>query len=209
MSPSEKKIAVASFEKKPKGWDGNIEDLNTNIFVVNVQTPTDRKLVIENGGWPSWGSETVIFFHRKIYVKDNEGKTVEQNWRVFRADISNINNPKIEAVTPMGIDAVTPAAINSTTVAVATTRQPANFNPRVVAQFRHIEVFDSVTKQATQITQLSKCKADHFNPFVIDGGKRIGFHRCRTENLEVCVYIEFLLVTTSASFCLYFTFYVL
>ncbi|KAF4397167.1 hypothetical protein G4B88_009013 [Cannabis sativa] len=78
VSPSGKMVAVASFQGKG-GWDGEIEDLKTDIFVMNVDNPSDRKLVITNGGWPSWGSDNVIFFHRK-----KNGV-----WGVFRADISN------------------------------------------------------------------------------------------------------------------------
>ncbi|GMN53525.1 hypothetical protein TIFTF001_022654 [Ficus carica] len=46
VSPSGKMIAVASFEEKKGGWDGEIENLKTNIFVMNVeedQEPLERK----------------------------------------------------------------------------------------------------------------------------------------------------------------------
>ncbi|XP_062113470.1 uncharacterized protein LOC133824566 [Humulus lupulus] len=175
VSPSGKMIAVASFQRKG-GWDGEIEDLKTDIFVMNVEKPFRRKLVIKNGGWPSWGSDNVIFFHRKV----------GEFWGVFRADISKGSTSEFPRVTPDKMDAITPAAISATSVAVATIRQKSKFSDvRVEAQYRHIEVFDSTGEQKPiQITLNTRPKADHFNPFVIDGGKRIGYHRCKSDMLK-------------------------
>ncbi|EXB93790.1 hypothetical protein L484_010932 [Morus notabilis] len=175
VSPCGKKIAVASFQRKG-GWDGEIEDLETGIFVMNVEGRLERRLVVRYGGWPSWGSDNVMFFHRKV------GKF----WGVFRADFCN---RQICRVTPDGIDAMTPVAINANIVVVATIRdRKAQFsNVRNVSQYRHIEIFDStgeVLQQALPITQKIRPKADHFNPFVIDGGRRIGYHRCKSEILK-------------------------
>lgn len=179
MSPSGKMIAVASFEEKKDGWDGEIEDLRTNIFVMNVEKPYDRKLVVRNGGWPTWGSDNIIFFHRKVGMY----------WGVFRANIRKVSTPDIARVTPDGIDAMTPAAINSTTVAVATIREKSQFDDaRVAAQYRHVEIFHSSgLNPSIRITQKTRSKADHFNPFVIDDkdGKRIGYHRCQSDVLKV------------------------
>ncbi|XP_028122712.1 uncharacterized protein LOC114319849 [Camellia sinensis] len=135
VAPSGTKIAVASFQGKRGGWNGEIEDLHTDIFVMNVEKPFNRHKVVRNDG----------------------------------------------------IQAITPAAINATTVAVATIRQESEFLNvvRVEAQYRHIEIFDSTGQQQTiQITQKTVPKADHFNPFVIDGGKRIGYHRCKSHLLK-------------------------
>ncbi|KAI8016453.1 Tol-Pal system protein TolB [Camellia lanceoleosa] len=159
VAPSGMKIAVASFEKKLGGWDGEIDYLRTNIFMMSV------------GGW---GSDNVIFFHRKV----------KAFWGVFRVDLNNRTSVR---VTPDGIDAITPAAINATTVVVATMRQKyTKFSDvRVEAQYRHIEIFYSTGQQQNiRITQNTMPKADHFNPFVIDGGKRIGYHRCDSNHLK-------------------------
>ncbi|EEF38217.1 uncharacterized protein LOC8274801 [Ricinus communis] len=175
VSPSGRKVAVASFQGK--GWNGEIEDLQTDIHVMNVEKqPLGRMKVIKNGGWPTWGSDNVIFFHRKV----------GEFWSVFRADISNGQTSETLRVTPDGIDAITPAAINSTKVAVATIRQKSKFSDiRVEAQYRHIEIFDSTApQQPIQITQKTRPKADHYNPFVVDGGKRIGYHRCKSDLLN-------------------------
>ncbi|KAF4397165.1 hypothetical protein G4B88_009011 [Cannabis sativa] len=161
VSPSGMSIAVASFENKG-GWDGEIEDLKTDIIVMNVEEPCCRRVVINNGGWPSWGSDFVIFFHRKV------GKY----WGVFRTDLSR---GECIRVTPEYTNAMTPAAINATTVAVAVIR----------GDHRHIVVFDSTQRmQPNQITLYIAPEADHFNPFVIDGGKRIGYHRAKTNFLQ-------------------------
>ncbi|KAL5578716.1 hypothetical protein UlMin_011158 [Ulmus minor] len=171
VSPSGKKIAVASFQEKG-GWTGEIENLKTDIYVMDVDNPSNRKLVIRNGGWPTWGSDNVIFFHRKSY---------DGIWGVFRADISKGETSDTPRVTPVIFHAMTPAAINATTVAVATIRKQSRLSDkeREENQYRHIEIFDSTTgpEQSTKITQKIKPLADHYNPFVIDGGKRIGYHR--------------------------------
>ncbi|XP_050216395.1 uncharacterized protein LOC126667462 [Mercurialis annua] len=179
VSPSGEKVAVASFQGK--GWNGEIEDLKTDIYVMNVENnPLDRNRVIENGGWPTWGSDNIIFFHRKI-VKGGDPRN--DFWAVFRA---NISTGQIAQVTPDGFDSVTPAAINDTKVAVVTKRQASDYTKvRQEAHYRHIEIFDSnVRDQSVKITQNTRPEADHFNPFVVDGGNRIGFHRSKSELLQ-------------------------
>ncbi|MCL7025753.1 hypothetical protein MKW94_025068 [Papaver nudicaule] len=184
VSPSGKKIAVASFEGTG-GWDGAIEDQKTDIYVMNVEEPYDRKLVIKNGGWPTWGSDDIIFFHRKDDKVIPENSTETNHWGVYRADISSAAVMPVR-VTPDNIDAFTPAAIDDTTVAVATIRQKSKFDDiRVEAQYRHIEVFYSTGgREPTQITQITRPKGDHFNPFVIAHGKRIGYHCCTSDPLD-------------------------
>ena len=88
-------------------------------------------------------------------------------------------------VTPEAFDAMTPAAISETKVAVATIRQKANLNddaPRVEAQYRHIEIFDvaAPNDEPARITRQICREADYYNPFILDGGARVGYHRCRT-----------------------------
>ncbi|KAL5699959.1 hypothetical protein ACHQM5_025471 [Ranunculus cassubicifolius] len=189
VSPCGKKIAMASFEGKG-GWAGEIEDQLTDIYVMNVEEPYNRKLVVKNGGWPTWGSENVIFFHRKDNKEQPKHTTekITDYWGVYRVDISSSGEIPVaaERVTPDNIDAFTPAAIDATTVAVATIRQKSEFTDvRVEAQYRHIEIFSSTGQKSTQITQKTRPKADHFNPFVIGGGKRIGYHRCITDNPDL------------------------
>ncbi|KAL5583492.1 hypothetical protein UlMin_015934 [Ulmus minor] len=177
VSPSGNKIAVASFQGKG-GWDGEIEDLQTNIYVMSVEKPLRRNLVVTNGGWPTWGSDDVLFFHRKV----------GEFWGVFRAEISNGSVVSEAArVTPKEFHAMTPAAINTTSVAVATIREKSRLSAtgRKKEQYRHIEIFDSTKKEPEKITQTIKPLADHFNPFVIDGGKSIGYHRCKSGDYNI------------------------
>ncbi|KAH7855932.1 hypothetical protein Vadar_030718 [Vaccinium darrowii] len=193
VSPSGEKIAVASFRLEG-GWAGEIENLKTDIYIMDVESggsgkENEQKLVVENGGWPTWGSDNVIFFHRKDEDED-KGKDGDKDendklkfWGVYRYDFSTGVTSR---VTPDGIDARTPAAINANAVAVATIRKPSKFGAiRVEEQYRHIEIFDSSRpEQSIRITLKTTPKADHFNPFVIDGGKRIGYHRCHSELLK-------------------------
>ncbi|KAF3338655.1 WD40-like Beta Propeller Repeat [Carex littledalei] len=139
VSPSGKKIAVASFPDK-RGWGGAIEDLQTDIYVIDKSNlGLERKRVIENGGWPTWGSENILFFHRKEYYGP-EPKDPKA-WRVFQF---NLSTGETIPVTPKDFDAVTPAAISDTKVAVATIRMKAVLSDeRVEEQYRHIEIFDT------------------------------------------------------------------
>ncbi|KAI3867880.1 hypothetical protein MKX03_021622 [Papaver bracteatum] len=185
VSPSKKRIALASYQEKIGGWGGEIEDLKTNIYIMDVESPhSTRNMVVENGGWPTWGSDNVIFFHRKddpTYQPDGKKHAF---WGVYRVDIINGD---VKRVTPQKIDGFTPAAIDANKVAVVTVRQESQGlgEAREVDQFRQIEIFDSETQHSTKITQNTKSsKADHFNPFMIDGGKLIGYHRGRSDKLS-------------------------
>ncbi|GJN40484.1 hypothetical protein PR202_gb29699 [Eleusine coracana subsp. coracana] len=189
VSPSGKKVAVASF--RGNTWTGEIELLKTNIVVMNV----DRKAhggklqrstpIAENGGWPSWGSDNVIFFHRGISMVDPaNGSRVTTHWGVFRCDITT---KQIVRVTPEVLDAMTPAAISETKVAVATIGQRVKqlSDQREELQYRHIEIFDLAMpdQPSVKITQNIFPKADYYNPFILDGGCRIGYHRVRKDEM--------------------------
>lgn len=180
VSPSGKMIAMASFQNR-SGWDGEIQDLKTDIYVMFVDKPSNRRvirrtMILKNGGWPTWGSEDVIFFHRKV----------GDYWAVFRFDM---NTKEQTRVTPDKCNAMTPVAIDANTVAVATIFDIAKFGVnRAENQYRHIMVFDSTDpEKKMKISQISKPLADHFNPFVIMDGekKRIGYHRVNSGLVKV------------------------
>lgn len=185
VSPSGKMVAVANFQQNR--WNGEIENLKTDIVIMNVdkraQGGLGRSRLIKDGGWPTWGSDNVIFFHRGF---DTTPPSNTATWAVFRYDIAG---GKEERVTPEGIDAMTPAAISETKVAVATVREKSKqVNMKVErkeSQYRHIEIFDAASpgQPPVQITQKTRPEGDHYNPFVLDGGRRIGYHRCRTDKL--------------------------
>lgn len=183
VSPSGKMVAVANF--RFNRWTGEIEHLKTDIVVMNVdrkaQGGLGRRIIIKDGGWPTWGSDSVIFFHRGIETRLSDGKT-ELRWRVFRYDVAA---GREQAVTPEDcFKAITPAAISESKVAVATIRSKSGFNDdREEQQYRHIEIFDvDDPDNPVHVTKM-RPKADHYNPFVLDGGSRIGYHRCRTDKL--------------------------
>ncbi|KAM0872208.1 hypothetical protein ACQ4PT_038849 [Festuca glaucescens] len=185
VSPSGKMVAVANFRFNK--WTGEIERLNTDIVVMNVDKQVQgglrRKILIRDGGWPTWGSDNIIFFHRGIETNLPSGKATV--WGVFRY---NIATKETIRVTPETFDAMTPAAISETKVAVATIRQKSlqavMTVQRVDVQYRHIEIFDvTALDQPVQISRKTRPKGDHYNPFVVDGGSHIGYHRCRTDNL--------------------------
>ncbi|KAL8110313.1 uncharacterized protein LOC141672624 [Apium graveolens] len=179
VSPSGKRIAVASYQKKA-GWAGEIQDLKNSIYVMNVEKPFKRRMVVENGGWPTWGSENVLFFHRKV----------GEFWAVFRVEFTDTNTSEPTRVTPDTSNAMTPVAIDETTVAVSMIRDLAKFGiDRTAEHYRHIIVYDSNTRQPLMdLNQETNPLADHFNPFLImDVGtdsKRIGYHRVNSDLVQ-------------------------
>nr|BAK07068.1 predicted protein [Hordeum vulgare subsp. vulgare] len=184
VSPSGKMVAVANFRWNQ--WTGEIEHLKTDIVVMNVdrwaQGGLRRKILIRDGGWPTWGSDNIIFFHRGVDKMLPSGM-VQTDWGVFRYDMTTKETIR---VTPLGFDAVTPAAVNETTVVVATIRQKSEKTGahREVAEYRHIEIFDvTAPYKPVQITIKSRPEVDHYNPFILHGGNCVGYHRCRTDNL--------------------------
>lgn len=62
MSPSGKKVAVANF--RDNRWSGETEDLKTDIILMNAYGRLERTRCIEDGGWPSWGTDKVILPQR-------------------------------------------------------------------------------------------------------------------------------------------------
>ncbi|KAL6659810.1 hypothetical protein ACP70R_002639 [Stipagrostis hirtigluma subsp. patula] len=187
VSPSGTRVAVANF--RGNRWAGEIEHLHTDIVVMNVDRRAqggrlDRRRLIRDGGWPSWGSDDVVFFHRGLEDIDPKGK-VTTTWGVFRHDLRTGETVR---VTPADINAMTPAAIGENKVAVATIRLRTNqmSEQREEAEYRHIEIFDVADPgrpAVTRITQNVFAKADYYNPFVLDGGRSIGYHRTRREKV--------------------------
>ncbi|XP_074319490.1 uncharacterized protein LOC141656480 [Silene latifolia] len=193
VSPDGKTIAVATLEGKQGGWCGEIEDLQTNIVVFDIANHQNRKKIVTDGGWPTWGGNKHIFFHR-----NTEKVLIVKKWGVYRVNIDN-GERSVTRVTPGDISAITPAAIDEKTVAVATIREGSSFGvQRNVNQYRHIEVFElsgSRTQPPKQlVTANIRQLADHFNPFVVRdmlGKTRIGYHRCKvTDNISEYEVVE-------------------
>ncbi|XP_047979812.1 uncharacterized protein LOC125221662 [Salvia hispanica] len=161
ISPSGNIIAVASYGRK--AWGGEFHELVTDIVVFPESDPTSRVVLCQRGGWPSWWSESTLYFHRQ----SDDGW-----WSIFRADLSNdflASSPPVR-VTPPGVHCFTPAAIPGVKkIAVATRRKGRSH--------RHIEIFDTESRKFIPVTELLNPNIHHYNPFVSPGATFLGYHR--------------------------------
>eukprot|EP00249_Psilotum_nudum_P015736 c25496_g1_i1 orf=117-2390(+) len=176
VSPSGEWVIVASDQKR--GWQGEIHDLLTDLYIFKAVDGSQRCLVVEHGGWPSWADDSTFFFHRQ----GEDGW-----WSVYKATINNFNSLSsesalesvaIQRITPPGIHAFTPAASpTGKWVAVATRRAET--------LYRHIEIFDLQSKAFYELTHLVAPTTHHFNPFVSPDSRYVGYHRCRGGNEDI------------------------
>ncbi|KAE8683464.1 thylakoidal processing peptidase 1 [Hibiscus syriacus] len=173
VSPSGVWTAVASYGRE-RGWDGEIEELSTDIYVFLTHDGTNRVKAVEHGGWPCWVDDSTLYFHRKS----------EDQWMsVYKATFPkykpvSTKSVTIQRVTPPGLHAFTPATSpgNHKFIAVATRRPNSNF--------RHIELFDTVKNEFIELTRHVSPTTHHFNPFISPDSARVGYHKCRGENHE-------------------------
>lgn len=125
VSPSGKMVAVASFESK--SWNGEIENLKTDIYVMNMDNEEcqglGRKLLIKNGGWPSWGSNNIIFFHQGT-DKTLPSSMVETAWGVFRYNISNEETVQVTRPSARSPSTATSVWRRSTGTSRSSTQMP-------------------------------------------------------------------------------------
>ncbi|PON91532.1 Tol-Pal system beta propeller repeat-containing protein [Trema orientale] len=167
VSPSGTWTAVASYGVK--GWDGEVEELSTDIYVFLTRDGTRRVKVVEHGGWPSWVDESTLYFHRR-------GE--DHWWSIYRAILPSnghisVESVVVERVTPPGLHAFTPATSpgNKNFIAVATRRPTSSF--------RHIELFDLGKNEFKELTRLVSPQTHHLNPFISPDSTRVGYHKCR------------------------------
>lgn len=167
VSPSGDWTAVASYGDRE--WGGEVQELDTDIYIFLTRDGSNRVKVVEHGGWPSWVDESSFYFHRRC----DDGW-----WSVFKATFKkkiglSFDSVRIDRVTPPGLHAFTPAAslANKSLIAVAT-RRPGS-------KFRHIELFDVALNEFTELTRLVAPNAHHLNPFISPDSGRVGYHRCR------------------------------
>lgn len=172
VSPSGDWTAAAS--PGPRGWDGEVEDLRTDIYVFRTSDGSRRTLAVPDAGWPTWADDSTVFFHRR----DSDGW-----YGVYRARLSFTDDgggsvaSVVDRITPPGFHAFTPAASPDAPglVAVAT-RRPGS-------DYRHIEVIyvsgGGANAAYFEVTQPVAPRAHHFNPFISPDGERVGYHRCR------------------------------
>nr|KYP69971.1 Protein tolB [Cajanus cajan] len=122
----------------------------------------------------------------KVSIKDKPSVTPDGQYLLY---VSTHEDPAIlpsnaplstdsvlvERVTPPGLHAFTPATSpgNKNFIAVATRRAGS--------AFRHIELFDLVKKEFTELTRLVSPRSHHLNPFLSPDSTRVGYHKCRGE----------------------------
>ncbi|CAA0827932.1 DPP6 N-terminal domain-like protein [Striga hermonthica] len=168
LSPSGVWTAVASLGEK--GWGGEVQELETDIYLFLTQDGSKRVKIVEHGGWPSWADDSTIYFHRRC----EDGW-----WSVFKASFNTkddklgVDSVVTHRVTPPGLHAFTPAAsiANNSFIALAT-RRPGS-------EFRHIELYNLASKKFTDVTRPVSPNAHHYNPFISPDSYRVGYHRCR------------------------------
>ncbi|XP_042493138.1 uncharacterized protein LOC122072794 [Macadamia integrifolia] len=167
VSPSRVWTAVASSGEK--GWNGEIEELNTDIYIFRTQDGSERIKLVDHGGWPCWVDDFTLYFHRR---------SEDGWWSVYRASLPRSQRIRAESVaierlTPPGLHAFTPAASpsNKSFIAVATRRPTSDF--------RHIELFDLGRNEFRELSRRVSPKTHHYNPFFSPDSTRVGYHRCR------------------------------
>eukprot|EP01018_Ginkgo_biloba_P024140 Gb_15674 [translate_table: standard] len=166
ISPSGKWMMVASYGSRD--WEGQIEDLHTDLYVFKAEDGSARIMVSERGGWPTWADESTVYFHKRA----EDGW-----WSIYRlklpSDLRNLQEPlQAERITPPSLHAFTPcASLTGDWIAVAT-RRPGS-------KFRHIEIFDLGSKSFIAVTSSINPEIHHYNPFVSSNSKRVGYHRFR------------------------------
>ncbi|XP_052202877.1 uncharacterized protein LOC127808391 [Diospyros lotus] len=167
VSPSGVWTAVASGGEDH--WSGDVEELNTDIYVFRTEDGSDRVKVVGHGGWPTWADDFTLYYHRKA----DDGW-----WSIYKASLPKSGRVGVESVvtqriTPPGIHAFTPAAsvADKSFIAVATRRRGS--------KYRHIEIFDVVSNQFREVTRSISPTLHHFNPFISPDSTRVGYHRCR------------------------------
>ncbi|KAK7411807.1 hypothetical protein VNO78_03248 [Psophocarpus tetragonolobus] len=164
LSPSGLFTAVASYGS-PDHWDLQVADFPTDIYVFLTRDGTHRVKVAENGGWPAWLDDRTLLFHRRGH---------DQWWSIYKATLTP-DSVRIERVTPPGLHAFTPATSpgNNKFIAVAT-RRPGS-------SFRHIELFNLVNNEFTELTRFISPHSHHLNPFLSPDSSLVGYHKCRGE----------------------------
>ncbi|KAK8510529.1 hypothetical protein V6N13_110044 [Hibiscus sabdariffa] len=167
VSPSGVWTAVASYGRE--GWDGEVEELSTDIYIFLTRDGSNRVKVVEHGGWPCWVDDSTLYFHRRS----------EDQWiSVYKATLPkdkpvSTESVAIQRVTPPGLHAFTLATSpgNYKFIAVATRRPNSNF--------RHIELFDTVKNEFIELTRHVSPTSHHLNPFISPDTTRVGYHKCR------------------------------
>ncbi|KAG6556748.1 hypothetical protein Mapa_001692 [Marchantia paleacea] len=169
ISPSGEWVVAASLQGK--GWQGEVHELDTDLYLFSAKDGSNRHLVTKNGGWPTWKDESTIFFHRQA----DDGW-----WSIFKLTLpedfskNGFTEGEIqeERVTPPGVHAFTPSASKAGDWIAVATRRPES-------AYRHIEIYDLSSKVFIRLTERLAPRAHHYNPSVSSSSKHVVYHRCK------------------------------
>jgi Tol biopolymer transport system component len=142
-SPKGDWIAVAS---------GSGKAGETDLFVMKPDG-TGRRLVVRDGGWPSFAADgRSLFFHSRRQNK----------WSIWRV---NPDGTGLERITPPDVEAYTPrASVDGRWLAVAVLR----------GRHRQIELMDLSTRELTALTDEP---TDHWNPSISADSAQVVYHK--------------------------------
>ncbi len=154
-SPSGDLIAFASGSGRARG---------TDLFVMKPDG-SGRRLVIRNGGWPSFARNgQSLFFHSQR----------QGNWGVWRV---NLDGSNLERITSPDVEAFTPRASADGKRLVAAVLR---------GEHRQIELLDLSTRKLTALTREA---TDHWNPSISPDGTQVVYHKTtpglETANVEM------------------------
>jgi Tol biopolymer transport system component len=125
---------------------------STDLFVMRPDG-SGRRLVVKNGGWPSFAADGLsLFFHSQR----------QGNWGIWRV---NLDGSNLQRITPPDIDAFTPrASLDGKWLVLA----------RLRGEHRQIEVMDLSTGKLTALTTEA---TDHWNPSISPDGGQVVYHK--------------------------------
>lgn len=124
----------------------------TDLFVMKPDG-SDRKRVIDNGGWPSFAADgQSLFFHSQ-----RQGK-----WGVWRV---HLDGSQLERLSPADIEVYTPRASTDGKWLVAAVRRNGP---------RQIELLELSTGKWTAVTREA---TDHWNPSISADGSQVLYHK--------------------------------
>jgi Tol biopolymer transport system component len=142
-SPQGALIAFASGSGQPGG---------TDLFVMRPEG-SGRRLVVKNGGWPSFaGDGQSLFFHSRR----------QGNWGVWRV---NLDGSNLKRITPPDLEAFTPrASVDGKWLVLVILR----------GEHRQIELMDLTTGKLTPLTTEA---TDHRNPAISPDGRQVVYNQ--------------------------------
>jgi Tol biopolymer transport system component len=142
-SPKGDLIALASGSGQAGG---------TDIFVMSPDG-SGRRLVVKNGGWPSFAADgQSLFFHSR-----RQGR-----WGIWRV---NLDGSNLKRITPPDLEAFTPrASVDGKWLVLAILR----------GEHRQIELMDLSTGKLTTLTTEA---TDHWNPSISPDGRQVVYHK--------------------------------